>query len=121
MRWFWALFAISVCSSGCSTVPSLEEASGASEPQVLIQDVVKGVKCEIAEAFEDELNDESYLWLQAWTAKVDLTLQINVQAGITPGCSYTQYYSTGKTPGGYTNYTYNAAGALTSQSVAALP
>lgn len=78
--------------AGCSEVPSLPAASGAEHTNILIRDVVKRIKCEIADAFDDKLTDKNFLWLQNWTAKVDLTLQVNETAGLAPSVSYTQFY-----------------------------
>lgn len=81
-------------AAGCSYVPSLEQASGAGpdETKILISDVVKRVKCELADSFDDKLLDKDFLWLQNWTAKVDLTLQVNDTAGVSPSVSYTNFY-----------------------------
>jgi hypothetical protein len=80
--------------SGCSTTPSLEATSGAGpdETRILIADVVRRVKCEIADAFDDKLGDRDYDWLWNWTAKVDLQLQVNETAGAGPSVTYTHYY-----------------------------
>ena len=67
-------------------MPSLEAASGAgpSQTNILIADVVRRVKCEIADAFDDKLGDRNFDWLWNWTAKVDLQLQVNETAGASP-------------------------------------
>jgi hypothetical protein len=78
--------------AGCSEVPSLPAASGAEHTNILISDVVKRIKCEIADAFDDKLTDKHFLWLQNWTAKVDLNLQVNETAGLAPSVSYTNFY-----------------------------
>ena len=81
--------------SGCSTTPSLEAASGAASPdqnKIVIADVVRRVKCEIADAFDDKLGDHDYDWLWNWTAKVDLQLQVDESAGAAPSVAYTHYY-----------------------------
>jgi hypothetical protein len=77
---------------GCSEVPPLAAASGAEHTNILISDIVKRIKCEIADAFDDKLTDKNFLWLQNWTAKVDLNLQINETAGLAPSVSYTHFY-----------------------------
>ena len=89
-----ALAMAGACLSGCSTVPSLDAASGAApqETNILIADVVRRVKCEIADAFDDKLGDRNFDWLWNWTAKVDLQLQVNETAGATPSATYTHYY-----------------------------
>jgi hypothetical protein len=77
---------------GCTYTPTLEAASGVSESNVLIRDVVRRVKCEISDAFDEKVENEKFNWLQNWTAKVDLTLQVNEQAGLTPSVAYTKFY-----------------------------
>ena len=62
---------------------------------LLISDIVRGVKCEIAEAFAEKVSDPYFYWLKDWSAKVDLTLQVNDQAGISPTASYTKYFRNG--------------------------
>jgi hypothetical protein len=79
-------------SSGCSMVPPLEEATGTTNSPVLISQVVQRVKCEIADALADKISQPDYMWMDGWTAKVDLTLQANSQGGVTPGVTYTQYF-----------------------------
>jgi hypothetical protein len=112
------VLAILLCHSllclGCSEVPSLEAAAGSDQPQILMSDVVKRIKCEIADAFDDKITDRDFLWLQNWTAKVDLTLQVNDSAGLAPSGSYTNYYR---------NAFNFAAGSnsLTSTVIAAVP
>ena len=83
-----------VCLSGCSSVPSLDAASGAgpNETNIVIAEVVRRVKCEIADAFDDKLGDRNFDWLWNWTAKVDLQLQVNESAGGSPSVTYTHYY-----------------------------
>src|SRR5208283_3487566 len=80
--------------SGCSSVPSLDAASGAgpNETNIVIAEVVRRVKCEIADAFDDKLGDRNFDWLWNWTAKVDLQLQVNESAGGSPSVTYTHYY-----------------------------
>src|ERR1700678_4293990 len=92
---------VSVLASGfllssCSTVPPLDQAAGDSHPDILIGNVVNRVKCELADSFadiwaakEDDGSANKLKWLQDWTAKVDLTLQINDSAGVSPSGSRT--------------------------------
>jgi len=100
--------------SGCSEVPSLEAASGDQETNILISDVVKRVKCELADSFDDKLIDPHFRWLENWTAKVDLTLQVNDTAGVSPSVSYTRYYRNAF------NYAAGSS-SLTSTVIAAVP
>ena len=87
-----ALLCCGCFAGGCSQVPSLKAAAGADRPQILISDVIKRIKCEIADSFDDKLADKDFQWLQNWTAKVDLTLQINDTAGVAPSASYTTFF-----------------------------
>ncbi len=106
-----ALALTGVCLSGCSSVPSLDAASGAgpSQTNILIADVVRRVKCEIADAFDDKLGDRNFDWLWNWTAKVDLQLQVNETAGASPGVTYTHYYPNA--------FIYSAGSELTNGSL----
>jgi hypothetical protein len=66
------------------------------------------VKCEIADAFDEQRPYKRFDWLRDWTAKADLTLQINTQAGIAPSGSYTKYEkNTFNTAAGSTSLTSN--------------
>jgi hypothetical protein len=56
-----------------------------------VADIVKRVKCELADSFDKKTEDSRFLWMQDWTVKTDLTLQINDQAGVSPSASYTNY------------------------------
>ena len=107
----FALALTGICLSGCSSVPSLDAASGAgpNETNVLIADVVRRVKCEIADAFDDKLGDRNFDWLWNWTAKVDLQLQVNETAGASPGVTYTHYYPNA--------FIYSAGSELTNGSL----
>ena len=64
--------------SGCVTVPSLEHNN------IPISDVVERIKCDLADAVPDAYR---YPWMANWVAKVDLTLIVNEQSGITPTAS----------------------------------
>jgi hypothetical protein len=85
------LLAGSVLLAGCSTVPPLSGATGTEDSPILIADVITRVKCEIADAFDELRPYRRFDWLQDWTAKADLTLQINTQAGVSPSGSYTKF------------------------------
>jgi len=75
----------------CAFVPPLEQATGTTGSNILVADIVKRVKCEIADSFDHKTEDPRFRWLQDWTVKTDLTLQINDQAGVTPSGSFTTY------------------------------
>jgi hypothetical protein len=97
MRWSELSLLASVCvfaglATGCSTVPLLEEATGTANSEILMSKVVARIRCEIADALDDVIEQPNYRWMADWTAKVDLTLQANNAGGIAPGVSYTQFY-----------------------------
>ncbi|MGY4399239.1 hypothetical protein [Bradyrhizobium sp. USDA 3315] len=99
--------------AGCSTVPQLEEATGASQSDVLMNKVVTRVRCEVADAFDDVIDTPRYRWLADWTAKVDLTLQANNVGGIAPGVTYTHFYKNAFNFGaGSTSLTNNSIAAV---------
>jgi hypothetical protein len=116
MRGLSALLLLVCCTlcGACSEVPSLEAASGTDQPNILVSDIVKRIKCEIADSFDDKISNKEFQWLQNWTAKVDLTLQVNDTAGVSPSGSYTKFYR---------NAFNFAAGSssLTSTVIAAVP
>ena len=94
MRLVRVIFAACACLPliSCSTVPPLELASGSFETDIFVRDVVRRVKCEISNSFDDMVEDPRFYWLQNWTAKVDLTLQINTQVGLTPTVATTKFF-----------------------------
>jgi hypothetical protein len=78
--------------SACASVPSLDGATGTAESNILVRDIVRRVKCEISDAFDAKVEDRRFYWLQNWTAKVDLTLMVNEQAGLSPSVAYTKFF-----------------------------
>jgi len=66
-------------SAGCVTVPQLEPNN------IHVSDVVERVKCDLADALPDP---DRYPWMADWVARIDLTLVISEQAGLTPGVSF---------------------------------
>jgi hypothetical protein len=112
MRVFY-LVIVAFLLADCSFVPPLSEATGSGDSGILIADIVIRVKCEIADSFEDLRPDPNFLWLRDWTVKVDLTLQINAQAGISPSGSYTTYQKNAfNTAAGSTSLTTNTIGSV---------
>lgn len=69
--------------SGCATTPPLALATLDVPPGA----IVERVKCELADAFDRQTDDQRYKWLADWTVKTDLTLIANENAGVTPGGS----------------------------------
>jgi hypothetical protein len=57
---------------------------------ISVDDVVKKVKCELADALDKKTEEQKFKWMQSWTVKVDLTLQANEAGGITPSLTYVQ-------------------------------
>jgi hypothetical protein len=89
------VFFVLICAglmSGCMSAPPLSEATGTEHSDILIKDVVQRVKCELSESFDQKVEQPQFLWLASWTAHVDLTLQINDNAGISPSGSFTKFH-----------------------------
>lgn len=81
---------------------------------VRVNDVVRRVKCELADAVADAVLQKKLKWLETWTARIDLTLQVEVQAGLTPSTTFVQTFH---------NAYSTAAGATTlgGSTIAAIP
>jgi hypothetical protein len=75
---------------GCVTVPSLDG------NRIAISDVVERVKCDLADALPDPYK---YPWMAGWVAKVDLTLIVNEQAGLTPTVNFIDLRPSSFVPG----------------------
>jgi hypothetical protein len=72
--------------AGCAVIPTLEEDG------VAISDIVQRVKCELAYAvpdFSGQYPSGDYQWMKYWTAKVDLSLDVNDNSSVKPNSSYT--------------------------------
>ena len=89
LAWLVAV-GVSLPAGGCVTIPSLEGNS------IAISDVVERVKCDLADALPDPYK---YPWMAGWVAKVDLTLVINEQAGLTPTVSFVDLRPNAVVPG----------------------
>ena len=99
--------------AGCTTVPPLSGATGTDDSPIMIADVITRVKCEIADAFDELRPNRRFDWLRDWTAKADLTLQINTQAGIAPSGSYTKFQKNGfNYDAGSSSLTSNTIGSV---------
>jgi hypothetical protein len=75
---------------GCTTVPPL---SGATNnfpftANIPVHDIVQRVKCELSDALDEKTQQADFRWMADWTAKVDLTLEVNDTGGITPSATY---------------------------------
>lgn len=78
------LFCLSL--TGCAVIPTLEEDG------IAISEIVQRVKCELAYAvpdFNGAYPSGDYQWMKYWTAKVDLTLDVNDLSSIKPNSTYT--------------------------------
>jgi len=82
--------AVALPAGGCVTVPSLDGNS------IAVSDVVERVKCDLADALPDPYK---YPWMANWVAKVDLTLIVNEQAGLTPTVSFIDLRPNAVVPG----------------------
>jgi hypothetical protein len=89
LAWLVAV-GVELPAGGCVTIPSLEGNS------IAISDVVERVKCDLADALPDPYK---YPWMAGWVAKVDLTLVINEQAGLTPTVSFVDLRPNAVVPG----------------------
>jgi hypothetical protein len=100
-----------ILAAGCVTVPSLEG------NRIAISDVVERVKCDLADALPDPYK---YPWMANWVAKVDLTLIVNEQAGLTPTVSFVDLRNTAVVPGVgniMQNFIFGAAAGATTTAV----
>ncbi len=87
--------------------PSLEMTAGG----VQVGDVAERVKCEIANAFGDRIDQPYFQWMHDWTVRVDLILQANALASLNPNGSYTKNY----------HNAYNTAAGPTTISASGIP
>jgi hypothetical protein len=78
-RCAWIVVVAGAALAGCVTVPELEPNN------IHVSDVVQRVKCDLADALPDP---DRYAWMADWVARIDLTLVISEQAGLTPGVSF---------------------------------
>jgi hypothetical protein len=92
--------------AGCTVIPVLEEDG------IAIADIVQRVKCELAYAvpdFSGRYPSGNYQWMKYWTAKVDLTLDVNEQSSVKPNSSYTTPVTSG-------TFAIGATGELSTQA-----
>lgn len=92
--------------SGCAVIPTLEEDG------IAISEIVQRVKCELAYAvpdFSGAYPSGDYQWMKYWTAKVDLTLDVNDQSSVKPNSTYT-------TPVTQGTFTIGAGAELSTQA-----
>lgn len=93
--------------SGCGVfTPHLHEDGFA------VAEIVQRVKCELAYAVPDfggRYPSGGYQWMKYWTAKVDLTLEVNDSSSIKPNSTYATPVTGG-------TFTIGAGGELTTQA-----
>ncbi|MGO9461186.1 MAG: hypothetical protein ACLP1W_13930 [Rhodomicrobium sp.] len=73
-------------------VAGRDEQTGRPRSDILVADIVKRIKCEIADALARPIEDPNKKWMRNWTVKVDLLLQANNQGGVTPSVTYTSFF-----------------------------
>jgi len=95
-RWSVALVSVSgLAAASCVAPPPLAQATNnfPFTGSIPIHDVVQRVKCDLADALYAKVYQSKdplkFAWMQNWTAKADLTLEIDNTGGITPSVSYT--------------------------------
>jgi hypothetical protein len=87
-----ACVALSSAAAGCSTVPPLSAATNnfPFTSSIPIHDIVQRVKCELSDALDEKTQQPQFRWMASWTAKADLTLEVNDSAGISPSATFIQ-------------------------------
>jgi hypothetical protein len=89
------LFACGALAASCVAPPPLTQATNnfPFARSIPIHDVVQRVKCDLTDALYAKVYQSKdrlkFAWMQSWTAKADLTLEIDDTGGITPSVSYT--------------------------------
>ena len=85
-----ALIALPGLMSSCTSLPSLEEATGG----IPVSDIVARVKCELSDAFtgDQDIDNKDMNWMKSWVAQSDLTLEILDSSTIAPGGSWTRTF-----------------------------
>jgi hypothetical protein len=107
-----SLLCFAICISGCSWTPSLDEATGSSEPPpIFVDDVVTRVKCEIYDSAKT-LDQPTLAWAADWQVKANLTLQVVDTGGLTPNVSAVKYL-----PNAYYNARSSTGGILLTTKV----
>ena len=73
--------------------PPLSQATGTQDSPIFVSDVVRRIKCEIADAFDDKVNDPAFLVARYLDGKGRFrSLQINEFAGVSPSAAYTKFF-----------------------------
>jgi hypothetical protein len=88
--------AFTLFSVGCGTPPLSHATNNLPfTTSIPIHDIVQRVKCELSDALDEKTEDPQFRWMQSWTAKVDLTLEVNESGGISPSLAYVQPLANG--------------------------
>jgi hypothetical protein len=115
-------FTVGVCallSASCAVTPPLSDATNnfPFTQSIPIHDIVQRVKCDLSDAlytkiYKDDVKHQLQ-WMRSWTAKSDLTLQINESGGISPSFGFTQPLHNAFFLGGGPNSINTSTGAVT--------
>jgi hypothetical protein len=86
-----ATLVIALGNCACTVPPLWSVINNAPNgPPISVDEIVQRVKCELADALRQKMEEKNLKWLKSWTAKADLTLQVNESGGITPNVTFTQ-------------------------------
>jgi hypothetical protein len=87
-----ATLAVASQVAACSTVPPLSHVTSNAPfgNNIKVDDIVQRVKCEVADALDKKVEKKRFKWLESWTVKTDLTLQVNETGGLTPSATFVQ-------------------------------
>jgi hypothetical protein len=85
-----------LAEAACVAPPALTHATNnfPFAGSIPIHDIVQRVKCDLTGALYAKIYKNKdplrFAWMRNWTAKADLTLEVNESGGVTPSFSYTQ-------------------------------
>lgn len=88
------ILGIGLAVTSCLGPPPLTDATNniPFSGSIPLHDVVQRVKCDLAEALYERVYKSPmrarFAWMQNWTAKADLTLEVDETGGITPSFSF---------------------------------
>ena len=82
-------------SAACTTTPPLSHATNnvPFATTIPVRDIVQRVKCDLSAALYEKVykgKNKKFSWMQNWTAKADLTLEVNETGGVSPSFLFTQ-------------------------------
>jgi hypothetical protein len=97
MRWLAGICTgafLALQNTSCTKTPDYSKvvSNGPFAPDISIPDIVNQVKCELAVAIHKKKasTKRNLAWLDSWTAKADLTLQVNDTGSITPSIAFVE-------------------------------